>query len=74
MPLETSAVRIACPYGTIGSITQLGVGNQDLERLGGAPNPMDICYVNFKNQACVPDNPNIKSATSGAIGLSEYML
>jgi len=50
MPADVGALSISCPYGTIGSITQLGIGNQEVERLdGSAPNPVDICFVNFQN-------------------------
>lgn len=77
MGVDVGAVRISCPYGTIGTVTEFGIGNQDVERLRPnvrGPNPMDICFVNDFNRACVPDGAGIAGGIAAAIGKTEYML
>jgi len=51
-PASLSFVDVSCDYGTIGSITHLGISNPGLD----GTNAYDICVVNEFNQRCAPDS------------------
>ena len=66
IPVSLANLQLSCPYGTIGSVLEYGVNNED------SGSPPDSCMNNDINKACKPTSKNIGNLLKQAVGKDSY--
>lgn len=66
IPVSLGSIVVSCNYGTVGSILDYGVNNEE------SGSPLDACVNNDQNRSCKPTSDSIKNLLNKSIGKDRY--